>query len=142
MAKHFILNYVIYYFCIVTVFVAIPGDQCLGTIMVTVDGKQRNILSGEPLPLSPKSTLTWMGSVISSFILQTFKIFNQWQRKVNYLVHRPAHTSNFRTAQDQIGYCHHFVLVISVHLLLKLFGQMEANFAGMFLRSTFSEFIM
>lgn len=72
MAKHFILNYVIYYFCIVTVFVAIPGDQYLGTIMVTVDGKQHNILSGEPLPLSPKSTLTWMGSVVSSFIFQTF----------------------------------------------------------------------
>lgn len=59
--------------CIVTFFVAIPGDQCLGAIMVTVDGKQRNILSGEPLPLSPKSTLTWMGSVISYFYYRGLK---------------------------------------------------------------------
>ena len=81
-AKHFILNYAIYYFCIVTLFIAIPGDQCIGTIMVTVDGKQRNILGGEPLPLSPKSTLAWMGSVISYFIFQMFIIFSQWPRKV------------------------------------------------------------
>lgn len=40
---------------------AIPGDQCLGTILMTVEGKRRNILNGEPLPLSPKSTLAWMG---------------------------------------------------------------------------------
>lgn len=62
---------------------AIPGDQCLGGIMVTVDGKQRNILSGEPLPLSPKSTLTWMGFSAEGtpFCMDSVGIIRMFNRK-------------------------------------------------------------
>lgn len=39
----------------------LPGDQCLGIVLMTVDGRKRNILRGETLPLSHKSTVSWMG---------------------------------------------------------------------------------
>ncbi|XP_006818558.1 WD repeat and HMG-box DNA-binding protein 1-like [Saccoglossus kowalevskii] len=39
----------------------IPGDQCLGLKLMHVTGKKRLILSGDSLPISPKSTLTWLG---------------------------------------------------------------------------------
>lgn len=86
----------------VTVSVAIPGDQCLGGIMVTVDGKQRNILSGEPLPLSPKSTLTWMGSAITYFYYTGLTYSVSGQEKLIIWFTGP-HTSIFGTAQDQDG---------------------------------------
>ncbi|XP_078001089.1 WD repeat and HMG-box DNA-binding protein 1-like [Glandiceps talaboti] len=39
----------------------LPGDQCLGVKLLQVCGKQRQILSGDPLPINTKSTLTWLG---------------------------------------------------------------------------------
>lgn len=62
---------------------AIPGDQCLGAILMTVDGKKRNILNGEPLPLSPKSTLSWMGFSAEGtpFCMDSVGIVRMFNRK-------------------------------------------------------------
>ncbi|KAK3093566.1 hypothetical protein FSP39_017398 [Pinctada imbricata] len=40
---------------------ALPGEQCLGVLLVNVDGKTRNVIGHEPLPLSVKATLSWIG---------------------------------------------------------------------------------
>lgn len=61
--NHTLANKNVFKYIIFIFFAAIPGDQSLGTILMTVEGKRRNILNGEPLPLSPKSTLAWMGLV-------------------------------------------------------------------------------
>ncbi|KAJ8308558.1 hypothetical protein KUTeg_013432 [Tegillarca granosa] len=39
----------------------IPGDQCLGVILQYVDGSKRNLLNMDSLPLSRKSSLSWLG---------------------------------------------------------------------------------
>ncbi|KAJ8309582.1 hypothetical protein KUTeg_014456 [Tegillarca granosa] len=39
----------------------IPGDQCLGVILQYVDGSKRSVLNMDSLPLSRKSSLSWLG---------------------------------------------------------------------------------
>ncbi|XP_071962820.1 WD repeat and HMG-box DNA-binding protein 1-like [Antedon mediterranea] len=39
----------------------VPGDQCLGVKLLHLRGKKRQVITGEMLPITPKSTLTWLG---------------------------------------------------------------------------------
>ncbi|XP_033110580.1 WD repeat and HMG-box DNA-binding protein 1-like [Anneissia japonica] len=39
----------------------VPGDQCLGVKLLHLSGKRRQIITAEMLPITPKSTLTWLG---------------------------------------------------------------------------------
>ncbi|KAL3873463.1 hypothetical protein ACJMK2_036576 [Sinanodonta woodiana] len=39
----------------------LPGDQCLAVSLLYIDGKQRSVLKGEPLPISSKATISWAG---------------------------------------------------------------------------------
>ncbi|XP_072031398.1 WD repeat and HMG-box DNA-binding protein 1-like [Amphiura filiformis] len=38
-----------------------PGDQYFGVKLINVVGKKRHVMSDQGLPISPKSTLTWIG---------------------------------------------------------------------------------
>lgn len=40
--------------------IGVPGEQCLGVTLVDVRDWRRHV-HDEPLPLSPKSTLSWVG---------------------------------------------------------------------------------
>ncbi|KAI0215234.1 WD repeat and HMG-box DNA-binding protein 1 [Lamellibrachia satsuma] len=39
----------------------IPGDQCLGVHLLQISSRKKAIIHGGQLPISPKSTLTWLG---------------------------------------------------------------------------------
>ena len=39
----------------------VPGDQCEAVKVITVSGKRKEILFNDRLPLSAKSTLSWIG---------------------------------------------------------------------------------
>ncbi|XP_064600556.1 WD repeat and HMG-box DNA-binding protein 1-like [Liolophura sinensis] len=39
----------------------VPGDQCLGCILLHVGSRRKSLLGGESVPLSPRSTLNWLG---------------------------------------------------------------------------------
>lgn len=60
---------IIYIFSLGTGF---DGDQCLGVQLLEVGKKKKQILHGDPLPLTRKSYLVWVGfsaeGKINSFI--------------------------------------------------------------------------
>lgn len=37
------------------------GDQALAVQLLQLGGRKRQVINGEPLPLSPKSYLSWLG---------------------------------------------------------------------------------
>lgn len=37
------------------------GDQALGVQLLQLGNRKRQLINGEPLPLSPKSHLSWLG---------------------------------------------------------------------------------
>ncbi|XP_055956796.1 WD repeat and HMG-box DNA-binding protein 1 [Patella vulgata] len=71
----------------------IPGEQLLGVSLLTVGSRKRTIFNDIPLPISPKTTLTWIGfseegtpfSVDSSGILRMLNkgLGFQWSQVAN-----------------------------------------------------------
>ncbi|OWF52969.1 WD repeat and HMG-box DNA-binding protein 1-like isoform X2 [Mizuhopecten yessoensis] len=61
----------------------IPGDQCLGVTLMYVEGKQRTVLGGQPLPLSPKTALAWTGFSAEGtpFYMESSGIVRMFNRK-------------------------------------------------------------
>ncbi|KAK3588743.1 hypothetical protein CHS0354_024221 [Potamilus streckersoni] len=82
----------------------LPGDQCLAVSLLYVDGKQRSVLKGEPLPISSKAKISWAGfsSEGTPIYMDTAGIVRMLNRKFGLTWIQVANTRSY--AKGKLDY--------------------------------------